>query len=827
MTDLPTFLAARTPRTLWIELTSKCPFDCVFCSRAARRGAGAHLPFAVYTALLNALVDARRFVLNYSGESTLYPELIPAIHQARALGAFVELVSVIATAPESLLVSLSRSGLNRLTVSAHATDPEKFAEVYRHSSFTTFRARLERFIDLCRDAPQPPAVDFAFVAMDTNLAQLSSVASLARTYDVRELTIFPVMRRDEIPTQFSVELDSRGGHRTEFETRVRAAIHEAESKHPGIQFRVNNEAFSAGEGNRLGEVPISWPRELPPGALIYSCEQNPWETAHVLSNGDVVACEVLDKVPLGNLFEQSIEEIWHGERYRRFRQRYRLGEVPECRQCPWKSAYLPSPLSAEVVSARGMNAQLLYGWHGPSGESHIWSSQQAAAVLKPLPGSRTLHVSGLLPPGPESNPNHLTIRVNGVEIGRVSNPWAEIVPFGLDFAVKPDLPAPWMLEFRTTHMFRPSERGTGADQRDLGFALVLLVSKAHVDPAREAELKAQLLPLRRFVESVDRWGAMLKRSFRRGLKSADDWKPGLSIVIPERDNRQELAGCLASVQQAARQWIEPLQIIVVVNGAPSFAYDDLRREHANVQWRFYDRPLGFAGAIRAGLQSVRCDWVYLLNSDVVLDRTALLALTPYRSHAVFSLASQILLRDTTRFRDETNWSALLIHDGLATLHDWIPRSDVPVPTFYSGGGASLFRTRLLRRLLDASAYDPFYWEDVEWGWRARKSGYVSWFCPGSIAHHTRRSTISRHYAPEAVDHIIFRNGLLFQLRNFTTAGSLDRVMEEIARAPRPVGAYFLTRAARWTIARGRLWNHLAPLTDEEVFDRWNNSISNC
>ena len=36
-------LAARTlslPRILWIELTSRCPFDCVFCSRAILRGAG-------------------------------------------------------------------------------------------------------------------------------------------------------------------------------------------------------------------------------------------------------------------------------------------------------------------------------------------------------------------------------------------------------------------------------------------------------------------------------------------------------------------------------------------------------------------------------------------------------------------------------------------------------------------------------------------------------------------------------------------------------------------------------------------------------------------
>src|SRR6266404_160928 len=179
MDSTPEFLAAQTPRILWVELTSKCPFDCIFCSRQVRRGAGEHLPFAVYSSLLNTLVDPRKFILNYSGESTVYPDLIPAIQRARATGAFVEMVSVMAAATESLLGPLSHSGLNRLTVSVHATDPDKFAEVYRHSSFVTLRSRLERFIELCRAAPQPPLVDLAFVAMDTNLTQLSSVASLA------------------------------------------------------------------------------------------------------------------------------------------------------------------------------------------------------------------------------------------------------------------------------------------------------------------------------------------------------------------------------------------------------------------------------------------------------------------------------------------------------------------------------------------------------------------------------------------------------------------------------------------------------------------------
>jgi MoaA/NifB/PqqE/SkfB family radical SAM enzyme/GT2 family glycosyltransferase len=811
-----------------VELTSKCPFDCIFCSRKTRRGAGEHLPFAIYSSLLNALIDPRKLLLNYSGESTVYPDLIPAIQEARATGAFTEIVSAMANVPESLLSPLSQSGLNRLTVSVHATDPKKFDEVYRYSSFATLHARLERFIELCRTVPQPPVVDLAFVAMDTNLTQLSSVASVASALGMHDIAIFPVIRRDEIPAQFIGELAPHGAYRPEFEKRVQAAVNGAAQGYPEIHFTICNQSFNVGD-RVLGEVPVPYPWNLPQGALIYSCEQNPWETTHVLSNGDVVACEVLDKIPLGNLSERSIGAIWHGASYQRFRERYQRGDVPECRTCPWKRAYLPGPPASEIIAARGLSAQLLYGWHEPSGEEHIWSSQQAAAVLTPRSRSRTLHVSGMLPPGAKNNPNQLTICLNGTEIGRVTNPGEEIMPFGLDLAVAANQQDSWQLEFRTTHVYRPSERGSGSDQRDLGFALVLLVSKAFVDPERAREQTSALRPLRRFVQAIDLWGMGLRRCWHhnQAARSDDTWTPGLSILIPEWDNFEELTACLASVREAACQWSEPLEVVVIVNGSPESDYRALRELNPGVLWQFYDRPLGFGGAIQAGLQSVHYDWVYLLNSDVVLEPSALCVLAPHRAGETFSVGSQIILKDTTRFRDETNWTTLLMVSGLAAVHDWIPRSEAPVPTFYSGGGASLFRTNLLRRLLDASAYDPFYWEDVEWGWRARKLGYDSWHCPASIAHHTRRSTIGRHYSVEAVEGIIQRNALMFQLRNFTTVGSLERVMEEIARAPKAIGAHFLAPSTLWKIARGRLWNHLAHCTDEEVLALWNNSISNC
>ena len=220
-------LAATTPRILWVELTSKCPFDCVFCSRKSRRGSGEHMPFPLFESLVRQVDGPRRFLLNYSGESTVYPELIPAIRLARSTGAAVELVSVLASAPDALLEPLASSGLTRLTVSIHAADSASFDGIYRYSSFETLRARLVRFVELCRTVPRPPVVDIAFVAMQRNLGALTAVAELAGGLGLHAVSVFPVIRRDEIPVEFPEELTPLGAHRDPFRERVARGVEEA------------------------------------------------------------------------------------------------------------------------------------------------------------------------------------------------------------------------------------------------------------------------------------------------------------------------------------------------------------------------------------------------------------------------------------------------------------------------------------------------------------------------------------------------------------------------------------------------------------------------
>ena len=80
---------------------------------------------------------------------------------------------------------------------------------------------------------------------------------------------------------------------------------------------------------------------------------------------------------------------------------------------------------------------------------------------------------------------------------------------------------------------------------------------------------------------------------------------GVSVIIPHHDDLEMLQECLASVIEAARQVSEPVEVIVVANGANAARYAGLEQQFPSVRWFFFPALLEFAGAIRCGLEVTR------------------------------------------------------------------------------------------------------------------------------------------------------------------------------------------------------------------------------
>jgi len=464
----PKYVTTEVPKMLWIELTSKCPFDCVFCTRRVRFGTGQNLSFDVFERVI-AELDAPDFIgLNYSGESMYYPRLLDAIALAKSTGAFTELVTAFSTISKPLLQGIVESGLDRLAVSLHTMDPEQYRSIYRFGSLDLLKQRVADFFEL-RGASGSlrPRLDFCFVAMNENLDQLPHVVAYAQSVGVPEVSIHPLIGRHLVPHDFSKELQANR-LRDEFKDALRSTIADVESRHPGFPINVLNPDLDT--DRTLSRIPQYFAPSLPSDARIYSCDQSPFESVHILASGNVVVCEVHDEVSLGNLHSQSLREIWQGDAYRAFRQKYVVAEIPQCRSCVWKFAYVPGEWKASIDASHGASPQLLLGWHPYDASGSVWSKKRSVLALTSPRAKTHMRLRGALPHDPDSDVNQLSIKCNRVPIGSVRNTGTTFLNFDQTFALADSEPVKHF-EFMVEHLYRPYLQAASKDGRDLGFAL--------------------------------------------------------------------------------------------------------------------------------------------------------------------------------------------------------------------------------------------------------------------------------------------------------------------------------------------------------------------
>ena len=311
------------------------------------------------------------------------------------------------------------------------------------------------------------------------------------------------------------------------------------------------------------------------------------------------------------------------------------------------------------------------------------------------------------------------------------------------------------------------------------------------DSLRRISLLTRLLFLLRFLPlyaamlAADALAKKLPRRWPRPRR-AHTTAPGLSVIVPERGTPSTLAVTLDALAAACAKVDEPVQVIIVVNGANPAAYTELRRRHADFAWEFHAQALGYDGALASGLAKARYAWTYLLNSDMRLAPDALAEVLRYRQPQVFAITSQIFFEDASRRREETGWSDFLPHPDQPIVYERTPEpGTLARGNLYPGGGSSLCRTDLLRRYVaDAHEYHPFYWEDVDFGVRAWNEGWEVLFCPTSHAWHGHRGTVNRFYSQEEIERVIARNAQWFDMRHaWTAVAPIEHIRRIAARAP--------------------------------------------
>jgi GT2 family glycosyltransferase len=236
----------------------------------------------------------------------------------------------------------------------------------------------------------------------------------------------------------------------------------------------------------------------------------------------------------------------------------------------------------------------------------------------------------------------------------------------------------------------------------------------------------------------------------------------VSIVIPNWNGVHLLKKYLKDVIGAS----EGAEIIVSDDASTDSSVSYLRATHPQITVVESRVRGGFAENVNKGVRQAKGDIVVLLNTDVKPEKGFLKSLLAHFSDPnVFAVGSlekseeegKLLLRG----RGIARWRrGYYIHSrGEVNKND----------TAWVSGGSGVFRKSMWDKLggMD-TLYSPFYWEDIDISYRARKAGWKTLFEPKSIVHHYHEEgKIKREYSPDDVNRIAYRNQFIFIWKNVT------------------------------------------------------------
>src|SRR3972149_292282 len=180
-----------------------------------------------------------------------------------------------------------------------------------------------------------------------------------------------------------------------------------------------------------------------------------------------------------------------------------------------------------------------------------------------------------------------------------------------------------------------------------------------------------------------------------------------------------------------------------------------------------EKNLGFAENVNRGVLKATRNYIFLMNSDVVLrDDSFLTALKHFKTDSkLFAVGFAQIEKEGKIVGANRSYfeNGLINHNQQSiTNHQQL------ITNFWAEGGSSIFNKKLFIELgLLDELFNPFYWEDIDLSYRAWKAGYKILYDPSIKVEHHHESTIGKYFDKRKVLKIAFRNQLIFNWKNLT------------------------------------------------------------
>jgi len=305
----------------FVELINACNFRCTFCPQTVLKREQRPMDFELANKILKDLADMGHhhpIRVHLLGEPLLYPKFFEFVDAAHDLGQRISLATNGSRFSQKNIDGLLRTGLDEMVISLNT--PEE--ELYNEQRGT--RVPYEEYISGVTDmvsalvrhgGPPRTRINVLYdVERSEDPEEQARVRRIANEWIqvVREVSGRKLPDAEEV-----VHLDPTGTTLMDL--------------YDGIQLQWTI-YHNWGEGAAAKE---------------HFCEF-PWKHLGILVDGQATACcvDTEGEIQLGNVYEQSVEEIWNGPVLGRLREGFLRGEAvePRCQRCDVRhdsKAYFP------------------------------------------------------------------------------------------------------------------------------------------------------------------------------------------------------------------------------------------------------------------------------------------------------------------------------------------------------------------------------------------------------------------------------------------------------------------------------------------------------
>jgi radical SAM protein with 4Fe4S-binding SPASM domain len=317
----------KLPKVLYIEATNRCNLRCKGC--VLYRGSwelNRDITLKELVTITDQLPELEQIFLHGIGEPLLNKELLEIIRHLKGRAVYVLFNSNGTLLSGQAQHGLIQAGLDELRISLDAASPQGYQKIRNSDKYEQVIENLRSFIMLQKQQRVThPKLSLWFLGTKNNISELPGFVKLAAEIGIGEVYLQRLVYFQD-DNGYGL---AKGSMTLQNSTDGSSALIEQSQQMAaklGIQFKASGLSRPSESLRGEGAAKLPWGKCYRPSTLMY-----------ITATGNVLPCCISPfstadyaSIILGNVFKESLAEIWSGSRYRNFRNEHQTEIPPKC-----------------------------------------------------------------------------------------------------------------------------------------------------------------------------------------------------------------------------------------------------------------------------------------------------------------------------------------------------------------------------------------------------------------------------------------------------------------------------------------------------------------